>query len=82
MAHAKVTSAGLLGIDAYKVEVEVDAGRGVQNLFAVVGLPDAASRLYCFRERLAPVRWPANTLYDHACLCRYSSTRRKGGDFS
>jgi len=24
------------------VEVEVDAGRGVQNLFAVVGLPDAA----------------------------------------
>jgi magnesium chelatase family protein len=40
--HAKVVSAGLLGIDAYKVEVEVDAGRGVQNLFAVVGLPDAA----------------------------------------
>ena len=40
--HAKVISAGLLGIDAYKVEVEVDAGRGVQNLFAVVGLPDAA----------------------------------------
>ncbi len=42
MAHAKIISAGLLGIDAYKVEVEVDAGRGVQNLFAVVGLPDAA----------------------------------------
>jgi magnesium chelatase family protein len=40
--HAKIISAGLLGIDAYKVEVEVDAGRGVQNLFAVVGLPDAA----------------------------------------
>jgi len=40
--HAKVISAGLIGIDAYKVEVEVDAGRGVQNLFAVVGLPDAA----------------------------------------
>ncbi len=40
--HAKVISAGLLGIDAYKVEVEVDAGRGVQNLFTVVGLPDAA----------------------------------------
>ena len=42
MAHAKVLSAGLLGVDAYRVEVEVDAGRGVQNLFAVVGLPDAA----------------------------------------
>ena len=40
--HAKIISAGLLGIDAYKVEVEVDAGKGVQNLFAVVGLPDAA----------------------------------------
>jgi magnesium chelatase family protein len=40
--HAKVISAGLLGIDAYKVEVEVDAGRGVQGLFTVVGLPDAA----------------------------------------
>jgi magnesium chelatase family protein len=39
---AKVLSAGLLGVDAYKVEVEVDAGRGVQNLFLVVGLPDAA----------------------------------------
>jgi magnesium chelatase family protein len=42
MPHAKVISAGLMGIDAYKVEVEVDAGRGLQNLFAVVGLPDAA----------------------------------------
>jgi magnesium chelatase family protein len=40
--HAKIISAGLLGVDAYRVEVEVDAGRGVQNLFTVVGLPDAA----------------------------------------
>lgn len=39
--HAKVISAGLLGIDAYRVEVEVDAGRGMQNIFTVVGLPDA-----------------------------------------
>lgn len=40
--HAKVISAGLMGIDAYKVEVEVDAGRGVQGIFTIVGLPDAA----------------------------------------
>ncbi len=42
MTHAKIISAGLLGIDAYRVEVEVDAGRGVQGLFTIVGLPDAA----------------------------------------
>ena len=40
--HAKVIAAGILGIDAYRVEVEVDAGRGVQGLFTIVGLPDAA----------------------------------------
>ncbi|MGD8719013.1 MAG: YifB family Mg chelatase-like AAA ATPase [Candidatus Zixiibacteriota bacterium] len=40
--HARVLSAGLLGIDAYPVEVEVDAGAGVQGMFTVVGLPDAA----------------------------------------
>lgn len=38
---AKVTSAGLLGIDAYKVEVEVDIARGLPA-FTTVGLPDAA----------------------------------------
>jgi magnesium chelatase family protein len=38
---AKVTSAGLLGIDAYKVEVEVDTARGLPA-FTTVGLPEGA----------------------------------------
>ncbi len=40
--HGKVIAAGIVGIDAYKVEVEVDAGRGVQGIFTIVGLPDVA----------------------------------------
>ena len=38
---AKVTSAGLLGMDAYLVEVEADLAPGLPR-FDVVGLPDAA----------------------------------------
>ncbi len=38
---AKVISAGLLGIDAYKVEVEVDTARGLPA-FTTVGLPEGA----------------------------------------
>ncbi|MBD3286773.1 YifB family Mg chelatase-like AAA ATPase [candidate division WOR-3 bacterium] len=40
---AKITSAGLLGIDAYKVDVEVDMVRsGVNPFFTTVGLPAGA----------------------------------------
>ena len=38
---SKVCSAALTGIDAYPVEVEVNAGYG-DTLFIIVGLPDAA----------------------------------------
>jgi magnesium chelatase family protein len=38
---AKVYSAAVLGVDAYEVEVEVDAAHGLPS-FNVVGLPDAA----------------------------------------
>jgi magnesium chelatase family protein len=38
---AKVHSAAVLGIDAFLVEVEVDASRGLPS-FSIVGLPDAA----------------------------------------
>ena len=38
---AKVCSAALAGIDAYPVEVEVNAGYG-ETLIVIVGLPDAA----------------------------------------
>ncbi|NOZ22200.1 MAG: YifB family Mg chelatase-like AAA ATPase [Planctomycetes bacterium] len=38
---ATVTSAGVYGIDAVLVEVEVDVGKGVPR-FVIVGLPDAA----------------------------------------
>ena len=38
---AKVYSSAVLGVDAYEVEVEVDAAHGLPS-FNVVGLPDAA----------------------------------------
>ena len=38
---AKVCSAALAGIDAYPVEVEVNAGYG-DTIIVIVGLPDAA----------------------------------------
>jgi len=38
---AKVHSAAVLGIDAYPIEIEVNAGRG-QPAVIIVGLPDAA----------------------------------------
>ncbi|NQT30184.1 MAG: YifB family Mg chelatase-like AAA ATPase [Candidatus Saganbacteria bacterium] len=37
----KINSAALLGLDAYKIEVEVDASRGLPGQ-SIVGLPDAA----------------------------------------
>ena len=39
--YAKVTSAGLFGMNAFLVEVETDLARGLPG-FEVVGLPDAA----------------------------------------
>ena len=40
---AKTFSAAVIGIDAYMVEVEVNAtGSGEQDLVSIVGLPDAA----------------------------------------
>lgn len=41
--YAKVTSAGLFGMDACSVLVETDISRGLPN-FEIVGLPDAAVR--------------------------------------
>ncbi len=38
---ARVMSAGLLGIDAYRIEVEVDCGSGIGQI-QIVGLPDTA----------------------------------------
>lgn len=38
---AKVTSAAVLGVDAYKVQVEVDIANGLPAVI-MVGLPDAA----------------------------------------
>jgi len=70
--HAKVISAGLLGVDAYRVEVEVDAGRGVQNLFAVVGLPDAAVKESRDRVRngfKVPGLKPISINFRHLFLC-------------
>ncbi|HUJ16676.1 MAG TPA: YifB family Mg chelatase-like AAA ATPase [Nitrospirota bacterium] len=50
---AKVTSAAVLGIDAYPVEVEVDiASRGLP-FFSTVGLPDAAVKESKERVRAA-----------------------------
>ena len=40
---AKVCSGAVLGVDAYPVEIEVNAGSGEVNV-VIVGLPDAAVR--------------------------------------
>jgi len=49
---AKVLSAGLLGLDAHYVEVEVDIGGGLPQ-FSIVGLPDATVRESRDRVRAA-----------------------------
>ncbi|TAJ33490.1 MAG: ATP-binding protein [Nitrospirae bacterium] len=49
---AKVTSAVLVGVEAYPVEVEVDIGGGLPQ-FSVVGLPDAIVRESRDRVRAA-----------------------------
>ncbi len=48
----RITSAALIGIDAYRVEVEVDVSLGLPN-FITVGLPDAAVRESKERVRAA-----------------------------
>jgi magnesium chelatase family protein len=40
--HARITSAALMGVDAYKVDVEVDAGQSNDRRMVIVGLPDSA----------------------------------------
>jgi len=49
---AKVLSAGLLGIDAHLIDIEVDIGGGLPQ-FSVVGLPDATVRESRDRVRAA-----------------------------
>ena len=51
---AKVCSAAVNGIEAYPVEVEVNAGWG-DTLVIIVGLPDAAVSLLA---RLMPISTP------------------------
>ena len=50
--YAKIMSAGLYGLNAYPVEIEVDTARGMAA-FEVVGLPDAAIRESRDRVRAA-----------------------------
>ena len=49
---AKVTSGAILGIDGYKVEVEVDISQGLPT-FDIVGLPDSAVKESKDRVRTA-----------------------------
>jgi magnesium chelatase family protein len=39
---AKIYSAAVFGVDAYEVEIEVNAGSGIDTVIVVVGLPDTA----------------------------------------
>ena len=52
MSFAKVHSAAVLGMDAYKVEVEVDTSLGLPT-FDLIGLPDSALREAKERVRAA-----------------------------
>lgn len=62
---AKVFSSGLLGIEGYPVEIEVDVSRGLPGL-ALVGLADIAIRESKERVKSAiknsGFRWPAERL--------------------
>ncbi|MFH2145716.1 MAG: YifB family Mg chelatase-like AAA ATPase [Candidatus Omnitrophota bacterium] len=49
---AKVSSAGVLGVDAYPIEIEVDVSKGLPQI-SVVGLPDAAVKESKDRVRAA-----------------------------
>jgi len=59
---AKVYSAAVYGVDAYEVEIEVNAGGGAQSVIVVVGLPDTAVKES--RDRVTTAiansgyRWP------------------------
>ena len=50
--YTKVMSAGVFGMNAYPVEVEVDTFRGLPS-FEIVGLPDAAVKESRDRVRAA-----------------------------
>src|ERR1700722_20808151 len=49
---ARAYSGGLLGVDAYPIEVEVDCGSGMGQIH-IVGLPDAAVQESAQRVRSA-----------------------------
>ena len=55
---AKIYSAAVYGIDAYEVEIEVNAGRGDPKII-IVGLPDTAVKGSQDRVRFVAlhVRW-------------------------
>jgi len=49
---SRVVSGGVFGVDAYRVDVEVDVARGLPS-FSVVGLPDGAVKESRDRVRAA-----------------------------
>src|ERR1700674_1718975 len=59
---SKVYSAAVVGVEAFEVEIEVDAGWGNPDKIAVVGLPDTAVKES--RDRVTSaignsgLRWP------------------------
>jgi magnesium chelatase family protein len=60
--HLGGYSAAVVGVDAFEVEIEVDAGWGNPDKFAVVGLPDTAVKESKDRVTSAicnnGLRWP------------------------
>ena len=59
---SKVYSAAVVGVEAFEVEIEVDAGWGNPDKIAVVGLPDTAVKESRDRVTFAignsGLRWP------------------------
>lgn len=59
---AKVYSAAVCGVDAYRVEIEVHGSGGMKNEMVVVGLPDVAVKESRYRVTSAiqnsGLRWP------------------------
>ena len=80
--HAKIIAAALMGVDAYKVEVEVDTGRALNRRINVVGLPDNAVKEA--KERVVSAirnsSYPVSTKHFTVNLAP-ADTRKEGSGF-
>lgn len=75
---AKIYSSGLMGVNGYTVEVEVDTSQGLPS-FETVGLPDSAVKESKERVRTAiknsGYTFPVKENYSKSCTGKYKKRR-------